>query len=144
MDVMMEARLTASALFHEIGVELEWEKGDPDCVEVGIVFEQATPVDSHPDALAYAMPFRGSGARVHVLLSHIAAVSSPGRRGLHLGYVLAHEIGHVLERMTRHSAEGVMKACWDKHDLALMAGRKLRFAAEDAEWIHLRFVRRLV
>jgi predicted Zn-dependent protease len=89
--------------------------------------------------LAYALPFRRSGARVHVLLARVAAFSSPGRKGVNLGYVLAHEIGHVLEKLTRHSAEGVMKECWNQHDFARMAGHRLGFAAEDAELIHFVF-----
>jgi hypothetical protein len=53
-----------------------------------------------------------------------------------LAYVLAHEIAHVLEQVSRHSTEGIMKANWDTHDLWYIEWRSLPFAAEDVEMIH--------
>jgi hypothetical protein len=50
-----------------------------------------------------------------------------------LAYVMAHEIGHVLQGVSRHSQEGVMKAHTpNAHALT----SKLRFAHEDVSLIH--------
>jgi hypothetical protein len=46
-----------------------------------------------------------------------------------LGYVWAHEIGHVLEGVVRHSGEGILKARWNLYDHALMGAEVLNFPA---------------
>jgi hypothetical protein len=51
------------------------------------------------------------------------------------GYVLAHEIGHVLQGQARHSGEGIMKGHWDGGDYDLMGVYKLRFSSEDTTLI---------
>ncbi len=48
---------------------------------------------------------------------------------------MAHEIRHVLERVDRHSATGVMKAHWTTSDYEEMAVRPLPFAGENVELI---------
>jgi hypothetical protein len=54
-----------------------------------------------------------------------------------LGYVLVHEITHILEGISRHSESGLMKAHWDKADFFYMRGNALRFAQEDIKLIYL-------
>ena len=44
-----------------------------------------------------------------------------------LGYVLAHELGHVLLRSDSHTAGGLMRADWRPHELAAMLDRHLGF-----------------
>jgi hypothetical protein len=46
-----------------------------------------------------------------------------------------HGITHVLQRLSRHSESGVMKAHWNDRDLEQMAFRPLSFEAADVEWI---------
>jgi hypothetical protein len=50
--------------------------------------------------------------------------------------VIAHEIGHILEGVIRHSASGVMKADWDEDDLSQIAWKPLPFAPIDVFLIH--------
>ena len=47
---------------------------------------------------------------------------NPFRTGFLLGHVLAHEIGHVLQGVARHSATGVMKGRWSLHETSHMWG----------------------
>jgi predicted metalloendopeptidase len=54
-----------------------------------------------------------------------------------LGHVIAHEIGHVLEGVARHSTDGLMKPHWTLQDYWRMKNRHLFFAAEDVELMHL-------
>jgi hypothetical protein len=51
-------------------------------------------------------------------------------------YVMAHEIAHVLEGVSRHSAEGVMKARWENSDYRQMESGTLSFDSADADLIH--------
>ena len=50
-----------------------------------------------------------------------------------LAHVLAHEIGHVLQAIDRHSATGVMKAHWKGPDFADMSARPWDFTPEDVD-----------
>ena len=50
--------------------------------------------------------------------------------------VLAHEIGHVLERMDRHSTSGIMQEHFSSQEIDRMSRGPLSFAAEDVELIH--------
>ena len=48
---------------------------------------------------------------------------------------MVHEITHVLERIKRHSEEGVMKARWSPQDYLHMDTDPLPFAADDVRLI---------
>jgi hypothetical protein len=54
------------------------------------------------------------------------------------GYVLAHEIGHVLQGTARHSDVGVMRARWASSDFVEMGKVLLTFTKEDEEQIRVR------
>jgi hypothetical protein len=47
-----------------------------------------------------------------------------------LGYVIAHEIGHL--RGLRHSASGIMKPRFERRDMLEAASGRLHFASEDS------------
>jgi predicted Zn-dependent protease len=57
-----------------------------------------------PEALANATPYAKSGRSIHVHMDRLLV----GRDERLTTAVLAHEITHVLERINRHSADGVM------------------------------------
>lgn len=46
----------------------------------------------------------------------VLANSRPTGLPFLLGHVLAHEIGHILQGVERHSSAGVMKEKWDYRD----------------------------
>jgi hypothetical protein len=50
--------------------------------------------------------------------------------------VLAHEIGHVLQGIERHSETGVMMAKWTSEDYKQMVVKPLAFTEEDVILIH--------
>jgi hypothetical protein len=56
--------------------------------------------------------------------------------------VLAHEITHILQGISRHSASGVMKARWTINDFAGMSIHPLRFEEEDVDLIYEGLARR--
>jgi hypothetical protein len=88
-------------------------------------------------ALAMAMPYTDSGVRILIFYDRV----DPLLQGHHapgatiLAYVLAHEIGHVLEGVARHSETGIMRARWTDNDLRQMGIGVLSFTTEDVRLI---------
>jgi hypothetical protein len=58
-----------------------------------------------------------------------------------LGHVIAHEIGHILQGVARHSTDGLMKPHWSLKDYWQMKKPYLFFAAEDVELMQLQMQR---
>ena len=57
---------------------------------------------------------------------------NPLGTGFLLGHVLAHEMGHVLQGVLRHSETGVLKARWSAGETRDMGKTRLHFTAYDA------------
>lgn len=133
----VQAREVASNLFAEIGVRLNWKLNAKVCPEDGVEirFSTHTADSQRPGALAYAMPYTDSA--VVVFYDRVTSSAAFDKRLFSrlLGHVLAHEIGHVLQRVDRHSDTGVMKAKWKTGDYLDMASSGLRFEEFDRDLI---------
>lgn len=142
MVFLAEAKTTA--IFRAIGVPMRWRAGAPPSKPLDkacgaplvIRIEYSDGVHVSSEALAYAMPFVDSGTCIHILLDRVLRSSTASLAPEVLAYVLAHEITHVLERIDRHSEEGIMKAHWGSSDFQRMACSGFAFAADDIEMIH--------
>jgi hypothetical protein len=55
------------------------------------------------------------------------------RPGLILGYVIAHEIGHLLLKSTAHSRSGLMRYGWDAESLRQVERGSLYLLSEEAK-----------
>lgn len=151
--MLPRAEAKTTAVFRDIGVTVHWQKGVPPATPPGnacgaplvIRTESSSQVQVHvsAEALAYAAPFVDTGTCIHVLLDRILASTTESLAPVVLAYVLAHEITHVLERINRHSKEGIMKAHWEPSDYRLMTYKGFAFAAEDVEMIHLGIAQRM-
>ena len=99
-----------------------------------IRFTGDTPATLLPGALASALPYE----RIHirVFLDRVKEAVGPGAMPFLLGHVLAHELGHLLQGIDRHSETGVMKAQWDLDDYKRMVSSPLAFTDEDVILIH--------
>jgi hypothetical protein len=145
------AELRASAMFREIGVDMRWKEGGAraaavhaSCgIPIMVEIESFAGPQFPKDALAYAHPYSESGTRIHVFMNRIADSRRPQFTIVLLAYVLAHEITHVLERVNRHSEEGVLKAHWNSQDFFLMQSKGLRFDPMDVALIHDAIVKRV-
>jgi hypothetical protein len=126
----------ATQMFAGIGVGIEWRHADScPAGALRISFSTSTPAKLMPGALAYALPYEGT----HIVIFYDrvqAAVVDPNGVTALMAHVLAHEVTHVLEGVSRHSAEGVLKAHWTTRDFSQMCWKPLRFADEDVELIH--------
>ena len=133
------AEKLASRMFATIRVRLRWYEppvcpagaGDP----VLLMLETSTPATDHPGALGVALPREGSHAWVFY---DRVGQSYRGNKYVAalLAHVMAHEIAHVLQGISRHSESGILMANWSATDCARMASLPLMFTPEDVILIH--------
>lgn len=136
---LQAAQLWNTQLFQEIGVALKWaeatrNRSTETCASITLEFASNTPASMLPGALAFATPYQLHGTRIRIFVDRVLAGQRTGNLAeLQLGYVMAHEIGHILEGVSRHSETGVMKACVPGVKLITT---NLTFAREDVPLIH--------
>ena len=142
---LKKARFQAGAVLRKAGVDVSWKNSLEACVagrgDIVVSVSYDTPDGLHRGALAYALPYE----RTHAVLFYDRVLVSTSRERLPLvlGYILAHEVAHLLQGIERHSASGVMKARWDSLDLGEMVCRGLSFTADDVDLIQAGLKRRI-
>src|SRR6185369_10506350 len=123
---LRRAEQVASRVFASIGIPVVFRFGAAPksaaegALDIELQLDAKGPSQLHVGALAYAMPFGVSGTRIRVFCDRVNKASPDSRPGTVMGYVMVHEIAHVLEGVSRHSDEGVMKAHWQKQDYRQM------------------------
>jgi hypothetical protein len=143
---MQGAKLLSTRLYNEIGVSLKWEDASSrrrrtNCAEILVEFESDTAEATLPGAFAYTTPSLKKDTRIHVFVDRVLNGQRAGELAeAYLGYVLAHEIGHVLEGVSRHSEEGVMKPLVPRPEILR---NKLSFAEVDVKLIQDGLVRQM-
>jgi hypothetical protein len=102
--------------------------------------EMAAPFHASDETVGFAIP--GSRA-ANVIYERIRRIARRRRvaSGLLLGYVIAHELGHLLLPARSHSSSGLMRP---DMDMKLAAMRKLRFTADQVALIQERLTVRQV
>jgi hypothetical protein len=133
------AQRTVSRIYAAIGLRVEWSNAAK--TALWVEFDDRSRNFDPPNALGYARPYGANGARIHILVDRVQRLGDGGLDATILGHVIAHELGHVLERVARHSESGLMKAVWTSHELKAMRFRFLPFAPEDADLIRAAAVR---
>ena len=142
-QVDVRARDTVTWMYARIGIRLAWRNDAPGSgtvsggpVTVQVRFTREAPDGVSRDALARALPFSQEGIAIHVMYGRIRWLArGPYREAPILAHVLAHEIGHVLQRTDWHAPDGVMKALWNGQDYNAMARKPLEFTSLDVELI---------
>ena len=88
-------------------------------------------------AVAHARPYAKTGVPVFIFYDRVetVVVNRPVSASAILGYVFAHEIGHILSGVARHADRGLMRAQWASGDLHSITVRSLGFAPGDSELI---------
>ena len=142
------AQQTAVKVFAGIGVPVVFRSGAlgksaEGAFSIELQLDAKAPAQLHAGALAFATPFRVSGTRIRIFCDRVRNASPESGPGIALGYVMAHEIAHVLEGVSRHSVEGIMKAHWEKPDYRQMKSLALLFDPADDELIHEGLERRV-
>ena len=151
-EVLHPAKEEAAWLLKSICVDVTWVpcpvlsrsnltpcEAPVGAIELHILSSPATN-DFSEDTLGIAMPHFGSGDHAGVFLSRVRqkAAQNVGIIDVPelLGYVMAHEIGHLLLHSNVHSSEGLMRAQFRRADLKKAAQRQLKFTPEQGEAIH--------
>jgi hypothetical protein len=138
-----QTRTLADRMLATAGVRVAWRLGKPnpnaaDGLVIGVRFIGANKYsDYQSGALARAYVFGGGVRNITVLHHRVrATAAAAGVEDYRLtAHVLVHEIGHVLQRIDRHSDSGVMKTQWTHADYEVMARKTLPLAAEDIKLI---------
>jgi hypothetical protein len=155
LDTVVSAESTASRIFREAGLNVEWMN----CVGVGShgsaspCTKAAYPTYLHIRIVARArnlpgttfgiayLSADGSGCYSSVFLQPIAHLHAIIRgQGVApvLGHVMAHEIAHLLLGTNSHAAEGIMRARWQRDELLSASRGALLFTVGQAQLMRQR------
>jgi len=136
--VAHSAEVLAARMFAKIGVQIEWRVANS-CAGINndlvVSFSDGTPAKQLPGALAYALPYEGT--HLVVFYDRIKGQVKEPLVPILLAHVLVHEITHILQGVSRHSASGVMKAGFSSADHDEMKRKGLGFTQEDIDLIHI-------
>jgi hypothetical protein len=136
------ARISVTRMYARIGVRIDWRIGRaaPGAVFGSPVIQMRYADDNERhlplDSLAFSPPYGGGTTPITVMYNRIGLVAGrSGREQVILAHVLAHEIGHILQRTGRHAATGVMKAHLNGEDIGAMERGPLEFTPDDIDLI---------
>ncbi len=142
-----QARGVVDEIYSEIGVRVVWSSmrsAPAGCTKqplrrrIVVELQSAASAGHSAAAMAFSNPYAANGPCVTLLMDRMqpAIKLNPVRTGILLGHILAHEMGHVLQGIGRHSQTGLMKAQWSVQDTSLMYFHKrLQFTVSDVELI---------
>ncbi len=147
--VLLQAETTATRMFARIGLRVQWPArppapdpaetrctpAQPEVIVIRIASKKSASAVG--EALASALPYAHTGTRITIFYGDLqeAVSQRPGLAPALLAHVLVHEITHVLQRVTGHSSEGVMRAHWTTSDYISMRDKPLEFTAADVTLI---------
>jgi hypothetical protein len=139
VGALAAAKSVTTTILRSAGVTVQWRTGlpknDHDGELLQIEFVESVPARFVTGAMAYATPYRQTGTCIHISYERVLRRRSRQSAPVLLGYVMAHEIAHILEGVARHSESGVMKPDWGLGDYDQMDRGELRLAPEDIELI---------
>jgi hypothetical protein len=99
-------------------------------------------------SLGFAMPFTGERipTRAYVLYDHVRQKLANCERlseSRLLGYVMAHEVAHLLFGDEKHSRRGLMMSSWPERELVEMERGTLVFSPDERRVLHASAVARV-
>ena len=137
-QVFVPAEGMATRMFAGIGIHLVWRCGKLPAKGgsrfIGIKLMAHAPHAYDLSVLADALPYEG--VHIRVFYDRIASFDQK-LQPVVLAHVMVHEITHILEGISRHSATGIMRAQWITDDHRMMMRNPQPFAQEDVELIYL-------
>jgi hypothetical protein len=142
-----EAQNVVDKIYSEIGVRVVWKSAhsspagctrEPSHFRIVVTLQSEATASSSAAAMAFSNPYAAKGPCVTLLMDRLmgAIEKNPRRGGVLLGHVLAHEMGHVIEGIARHSESGLMKEGWSSIEiLNLSSANGPRFTSIDSELV---------
>jgi hypothetical protein len=138
------AKDLATQIMAAADVQLEWCMRPQECSDwngrITLLLLPAAPERLAAAALAEAQVYEGR--QIRIFLDRVNRLAGGAMTSRVLGHVIAHEITHLLQGVSRHSDGGVMTARWLPEDFQQMSKNRLSFAEEDVELIRLGIKRR--
>ena len=146
--LLVETRQVTSTVLARAGIAIRWElcraedleryrdsscrqRADGSVLQLRIqLARSAKQFSRSASQYGYAMPSEsGFGVIAGVFVNRIRTLAREEGRDLHvvLGYVIAHEIGHLLLGSNSHARQGIMLAKWKSDQLQLAQMGMLRF-----------------
>jgi len=158
-----QAKKLTAHIFQKVGVDILWLdcqisptqlSADPACRHVLGPAEIAltvSPQAAHRGLREVACGFAYQSEEVEfnkyaeVFYDCVEKVARGGTIAPHqiLGYVIAHEIGHLLLNQKDHSSLGIMRASWNRQDLEHAARGVLSFTKLEAHSIQANAIARI-
>ena len=147
-ELLGPGRVPTSGIFAKIGVHLRWHVGELPPVRsaadgaiknvFGIRTLEHARGSATPDALASARIVGSWGTEIAIYKDHLQSFLDrhPSLAGAGAGYVLTHELAHVMQGIARHAEFGILKAQWSNDDFEDMIFHKLAFTDFDVDLIH--------
>jgi hypothetical protein len=142
-------KILASGMFEKIGVHVNWRTGELSATRgdagnetlrkaFGIRTLKHAPESATAGALASARIVGAAGTEITVYKDRVLRFldNHSNLAGVGAGYVLAHELAHVMQGVVRHSESGILKAQWSNDDFEEMIFHKLVFTNFDVELVH--------
>jgi hypothetical protein len=155
-DVLSRAQVRAEATMAEAGIALSWlDCGTPGhwatglgCADLAFPSHLSVRLvrnGTHRGGDVFGESFldaRGQGNYASVYVDPLTASPAHGAvgEGDLLGYVIAHEVGHLLLGPDSHSGAGVMHGVWGFADLQEAAQGRLHFRREEGQRLQARLL----
>ncbi len=156
LSVLREAEARTQSVLDEAGITLTWlDCGTPGkwhtelgCRDISfpthlsvrlVAAKKAVSEDTFGQSYLNEQG-EGNYANVYVATLSSAKALDVIREGDLLGYVVVHELGHLLLGIGSHSAEGLMRAKWGVSELREAARGNLLFSKIEAERMRARYL----
>ena len=146
-DVLARAGAHVTRVYAAADIDILWHPGDGPApasdLRLTIVITRTPPsmLSAGRAVLGTAAESeRRCGRVAYALWQRAVEFASAENRAVEmvLGYVIAHEVGHLLLPPPSHSASGIMRATWNPEDLDDAERDRLRFTDEQARQIRRR------
>ena len=154
MQALNLAMTTVTRILRQAGVRVHWLEKDPQrfarsertpcgsertAPTIVINFSETPPKGLEPSVVAKAYPYARDGVRITFFRDRLQTFfdSRPSGAGSVLGHLMAHEITHVLQGISRHSETGLMRARWSPEDYMQMPSKPLPLTPYDVKLIRM-------
>ena len=155
-ETLAQGETRAAHILSQAGIQVEWMNCASEGTHVPDQFEQPSPCSriAYPSHLSVRIVLtvpsvredifgeaftdsEGKGTYVKLFYAHLANANAhlPLGDGELLGYVIAHEVGHLLLGTDSHSHEGIMQGRWEDTQLREAGKGNLQFTSSQAAFM---------
>jgi hypothetical protein len=127
------------AIYDAVGVAVAWAAPEATQAKLMVIIRRAPLRQIEDNKLLGIAPTANTGKGRQAMVFYREIERTAHSKAVHtnelLGYVIAHELGHLLLPPSAHSANGIMRAHWGDRDYVRIAGSSLTFTDDQVEAI---------